>query len=408
MYPQKFSAADQVDMTFFFILGISIVVLILITLTMLFFLYKYHRTRHPVAADIEGNVVVEIIWTIVPAIIFAAMFYYGWTSYKSLRTVPQDAIEINVKSRMWSWRFEYPNGKASSELFVPLNQAVKLNLTSSDVIHSFYVPAFRIKVDAVPGMDTYTWLKSDKTGTFDIYCAEYCGLKHADMITTVTIMEENEFAQWYEGGDAKIAGANAKPVFEKHGCLDCHTLNGEELVGPSFKDIFERKTLIVENDKEMEIIADRAYLKESILNPEAKIVKDFDPMMPPYEGELPEADLNIMLDYYEKGNAKPKLNGREILETEGCMDCHSTDGEIIAGPSFKDIINRKTAVIEDGEEKEVYANKSYIIESIMDPEKKMVKDYDPMMPPYEYLTSDQISAIVEYFESISEESLKKK
>lgn len=405
MYPQSFSAAEKVDFAFYYIFGLSILVLVLITIVMIYFVIRYNKNRHPEAAQIHGSLIAELIWTIIPSILIFGMFYYGWTSYTALRTVPKGAMEINVKSRMWSWKFEYPNGKSSNKLYIPINKAVKLNITASDVIHSFYVPAFRIKIDAVPGMTTYTWLESDHTGTYDIFCAEYCGLKHSDMLSTVTIMEQEEYDLWYSSGKEPSTTNSAEVILENYGCLDCHSTDGEELVGPTFKDIFNRKTVILKNGEEITIITDRDYLRRAILDPEIEMVKDYEPMMPPFEGEIAKDELEIILDYFENPNTKSILDGRQIIEEEGCMDCHSTDGSIIAGPSFKNIINRKTVVIENYKEKEIHANKSYIIESIVDPEQKIVKDFDSMMSPYDTLTSEQIDAIVKYFESISTEQL---
>jgi len=188
-----------VDFAFWYILGFSIFLLFGITVVMIYFVVKYRRSKNPVASDIRDNYTLEIIWTIIPTLIALSMFYVGWKSYIGLRTVPEDAMEIEVFGQMYSWIFVYDNDKETeNELVVPQGKAIKLNITSIDVLHSFYVPAFRIKVDAVNGMDTYTWFYADEIGEYDIQCTEYCGVDHSSMIGTLRIVPDDEFQVWIE------------------------------------------------------------------------------------------------------------------------------------------------------------------------------------------------------------------
>ena len=188
-----------VDFAFWYILGFSIFLLFGITVVMIYFVVKYRRSKNPVASDIRDNYTLEIIWTIIPTLIALSMFYVGWKSYIGLRTVPEDAMEIEVFGQMYSWIFVYDNDKETeNELVVPQCKAIKLNITSIDVLHSFYVPAFRIKVDAVNGMDTYTWFYADEIGEYDIQCTEYCGVDHSSMIGTLRIVPDDEFQVWIE------------------------------------------------------------------------------------------------------------------------------------------------------------------------------------------------------------------
>ncbi len=191
-----------VDQAFWYILGVSIVLLTGITAVMVYFVIRYRRSRNPVPSDIRDNYMLEIIWTIIPTLIALSMFWVGWKSYVGLREVPEDAIEIEVYAQMFSWVFVYDNDKESeNELVVPLGSSVKLNITSEDVLHSFYVPAFRIKVDAVRGMDTYAWFQADEVGEYDIQCTEYCGTDHYAMIGTLKIVDETEYEEWLETED---------------------------------------------------------------------------------------------------------------------------------------------------------------------------------------------------------------
>lgn len=188
-----------VDQAFWYILGISIFLLFGITAVMVYFVIRYRRSKNPVASDIRDNYLLEIIWTIVPTLIALSMFYIGWTSYIGLRTVPDDAIEIEVAGQMFSWLFIYENDKETeNELVVPLGEAIKLNITSLDVVHSLYIPAFRIKVDAVKGMETYAWFPADKLGEYDIQCTEYCGTSHSEMLAKLRIVPKEEYLEWLE------------------------------------------------------------------------------------------------------------------------------------------------------------------------------------------------------------------
>lgn len=200
MFSGASNIAAQVGNVFLFILGISVVLLILITFLMVYFVIKYNRKKNVTPANTKGNIPLEIIWSVVPAILVMAMFYYGWTSYKVMREVPKDAMEVKVTGVRWQWIFEYANGNIADELRVPLGKSVKLVLSSppNDVIHSFYVPAFRIKEDVVPGMTTYLWFNPTELGEYDVFCAEYCGVDHSKMLSKVMVMPEAEFQRWYE------------------------------------------------------------------------------------------------------------------------------------------------------------------------------------------------------------------
>lgn len=188
---------QAVDQVFWYILGFSVVLLFGITAVMVYFVIRYRRSRHPQPSDIRDNYKLEIIWTVIPTLIALSMFYVGWTSYLGLRTVPEDAMEVQVEAQKFSWLFIYDNDKESeNELVVPKGRAIKLNIVSVDVLHSFFLPAFRVKVDAVKGMPTYAWFFADELGEYDIQCTEYCGVDHSAMVAKLRIVSPEEFESW--------------------------------------------------------------------------------------------------------------------------------------------------------------------------------------------------------------------
>lgn len=196
MYPKTSDITKSVDMTFIYIVGISVVILLGVMAAMIFFVIKYNRKKNTVAKDIEGNFWLEVTWITIPTLLALSMFYVGFSSFKLLRTIPPNAMNIGVKGQMWKWTFIYNNNKTSDTLYVPLNQPIKLNLSSIDVTHSFYIPAYRVKEDAIPGIKTYLAFTPDKLGSYQVECAEYCGLKHSYMLTSVKVVPENEFNTW--------------------------------------------------------------------------------------------------------------------------------------------------------------------------------------------------------------------
>jgi cytochrome c oxidase subunit 2 len=191
-----------VDRSFYFIIGFSFVFLFAITLVMIYFVIRYRRSRHPVPSDIRGNWKLEVAWIFIPTLIALAMFVSGWQAYTGLRNVPEGALEVDVIAQSFSWIFIYPTGKETeNELQVPVNTPVKLNITSMDVIHSLYIPAFRVKVDAVKGLTTYAWFRPETTGEYYLQCTEFCGVGHADMTGVVRVVSQEAFDEWVEEDD---------------------------------------------------------------------------------------------------------------------------------------------------------------------------------------------------------------
>ncbi len=191
------SIAEQVDATFMLIVGISALLLLIITFLMVYFVIRYNRKRNAKASNITGNTTLEVIWTIVPTVIVVVMFFSGYSGFKNMRDVPEDAMVIKVTGRMWAWSYDYANGLKSDTLYVPLGKPIKMEIYSLDVNHSFYIPAFRVKEDAIPGRKNYLWFQPTEPGTYEVLCAEYCGLRHSYMYSKLVVMPENEFYEWY-------------------------------------------------------------------------------------------------------------------------------------------------------------------------------------------------------------------
>ena len=288
------NTASKVDSAFLFIVCSSVVLLVLVTFFMVFFVIRYSRKRHPHAEQIEGNVLLEIIWTVVPTLLVLVMFYVGWSNFSYIRNEPDNAMLVKLTGMQWSWQFEYKNGKQSDVLNVPLGKPVKLILTSADVIHSLYIPAFRIKEDAVPGLKTHLWFKANELGSYDIFCTEYCGTGHSHMRSKVVVMADNEFDKWYEAAEAGGEKDIGLKLLQSKGCLGCHTTDGTKKIGPTFKGIFGRNETVTTDGKEHEIVVDEAFLRKAVLQPGADLVKGYPNIMPklPVTGE--ELDAIIL------------------------------------------------------------------------------------------------------------------
>jgi len=292
-------SGEVVNQVFFYILAITVFLLALITFLMVYFVIRYHRKRSPQPAEIKENTWLEIIWTVVPTLLVLTMFYYGLTGFNFLKRAPQDAMKVKVIARQWSWLFEYENGLRSTELKVPVGKPIKLLLTSQDVIHSFYAPAFRIKQDVVPGMVNSLWFQSTEVGEFDVLCSQYCGLQHAKMLTKIMVLPEEEFKKWYQTGkemEAKLPPSGIQ-LFQERGCKACHTIDGTPGLGPTLKGLFGKTVTVLTDGKERKLVADEAYLRKSILEPNVDIVKGFPPIMPPLKGLLTDQEIDALVSY---------------------------------------------------------------------------------------------------------------
>lgn len=289
--------AEGVDLSMLIITGISLFFLIGITIVMIYFVFRYNKKRNAKATNISHNNTLEIIWTAVPTVLVLVMFYYGWMGYKPMRNSPDHSMEITAYGQMWQFSYEYPGGKTSDTLVVPVDLPVKLNLVSRDVLHSFYVPAFRIKEDLVPGKNNFVWFEPTMEGEFQVLCAEYCGLLHSKMLSTVKVVSKKEYADWVAKNIVTEEAAGLV-LMKKHACFSCHTQDGTRLVGPSFKGIYGKKEKVVTNGQVREIEIDDEYIKRSIYQPNADVVETYTQgLMISYEKLITPEEVNEIIEY---------------------------------------------------------------------------------------------------------------
>lgn len=308
--PSNFVASFNI--AFYFIVAISLVFIIGLTILMLYFVYRYNKKRHAEAVQITGNTKLEIVWTVIPILLTLVMFHYGWTGWKPMNKAPDDAMVVTSTARMWNFSFRYENGKESPDLVVPVNKPVKINLVSIDVLHSLFVPAFRIKSDMVPGMEKMMWFLPQREGDYDLYCAEYCGLQHSAMSANVKVLSEADFLAWYADtaevagvSDESVAGSAGLEILRAQGCNACHSSDGSRIVGPSYLNLFGEQQIVVREGKEVTVTIDEEYIRRAIYDPDVEITKGFPRgLMQSYEGIISEEDLVKIIEYLKTLNEK--------------------------------------------------------------------------------------------------------
>jgi len=301
MYSGASNFAHGVDLAFYIILSICLFFLVGITTVMIYFVFKYNKKRHPKSVDVKDNHILEIVWTVIPTMLVMVMFYYGWIGYRPMRTVPDNAISIKATARMWSWMFEYPNGRSSNVLIVPVNKPIQLDLNSEDVIHGLFIPSFRIKEDVVPNRKNFMWFIPEREGSFDIFCSEYCGVQHSYMLSKVQVKSVDDFIKWYNspGNEQQSLEPLGLQIIKKNGCTACHSLDGSKIVGPTFKGLYGKSEDVVTDGKTHKITVNEAYIKRSIYEPAADVVVDFNPVMPDYKGKVNDTDIQEIIKYLQ-------------------------------------------------------------------------------------------------------------
>lgn len=293
------TTTDAVDPVFKFIIWSSVLLLGGITAMVIWFSFRYRRSRAPEPTSlVESNIWLEVVWIVLPSILVMAMFYYGWAGYLTLRAVPDGALPVKATARVWSWNFTYSNGKASPKLVVPVGRPVAVDLVSSDILHGFFIPAFRVKRDVVPGMKNHVWFVAEKAGSYDLFCSQYCGKGHSAMITTVEALPIAEFTEWlnHDAEEKEAGKPDGERIAREKGCLACHSLDGSRGAGPTFKGIYQRQTTVLVNGQKQVITADDAYLRESIIMPNARIVEGFQPIMPKIS-DLKESEVDALIEF---------------------------------------------------------------------------------------------------------------
>ena len=287
----------QVDALYFYLSGVTLFFSLLISAVLIFFVIRYRRrTPWEIPRPVAGSHKLETVWTVIPFLIAMTMFAWGARVYFNQYKTPADAVEIYVVGKQWMWKLQHATGQREiNELHIPVGRKIKLIMTSEDVIHDFFVPAFRTKADVVPGKYTTLWFEATTPGTYHLFCAEYCGMNHSGMTGSVIVMEPREFDNWLSGNTGSMTPATAgQQLFQTLGCVSCHGANGEGGRGPTLAGIFGKMTQLQSGES---VRVDEVYVRESILNPQAKIVAGFGPIMPTFQGQISEDQLLQLVAY---------------------------------------------------------------------------------------------------------------
>ena len=418
---QASEIAPKIDWLNNLITDLSVLFTVVIVGVMIYFAFKYKKTpEHQKGFESPTDShFLEWTWTVVPTIISCYILYYGVVYYRDLRKVGDNPIEINGVGKQWAWDFEYNTGKkTTNEITIPVNKPVKFILTSKDVLHSFFIPAMRVKSDVVPNHYTYVTFTPIKTGKYYTFCTEYCGKDHSAMLAKLNVVSQAEYDRWVNDlSESKLAGKldlgelGAK-LYEEKQCKSCHSLDGTRLVGPSYLKLFGKEEEMEDGTK---LVADENYLKTAILNPNSQIVKSYPKnIMPAYEGQLSEREITALITFIKEqdGTQKavavtqevavdpstltPVQRGEALAKSQTCTACHSIDGSKLVGPTWKGLYGRQ-GELATGEK--YTADDAYIKDSIKNPNAKIVKDYAPAMPAFN-LTDEQTSDLIEYMKTL--------
>jgi cytochrome c oxidase subunit 2 len=297
LLPEQASTfAWDVDALYFFIFAVCAFFALAVAVSVIYFGLRYRRAHDgEIGARIEGNLPLELLWSIIPTMIAMVMFGWGASSYYHMRTPPAEALNIYAVGKQWMWKFQHLEGQREiNELHIPLGRPVKVTITSEDTLHSLYFPAFRTKMDAIPGRYTQLWFEASKVGTYHIFCAEYCGTKHSGMIGWVQVMEPADYQAWLSGGTAEgTLAERGERLFSELACNTCHLDSGKGR-GPSLQNIFGKPVELADGTTHM---VDEGYLRESIINSQARIVKGYQPLMPAFQGLVSEDNLVALVEY---------------------------------------------------------------------------------------------------------------
>lgn len=294
--PSASTISTEMDLLYLFIVAVCAFFTVLVAALIVFFTLKYRR-RHPdeIGADIHGSLSLELIWTFIPFVLSMVMFAWGASLFFKLASPPANAMDIFVVGKQWMWKVQHPEGvREINELHIPVGRPIRVTLGSEDVIHDYFIPAFRVKMDAVPGKLTTMWFEATKVGTYHIFCAEYCGTKHSGMIGQVIVMSPQDYEAWLAGGRSTgTAVQNGERLFTDLACITCHKDDASGR-GPSLLGVFGSQVDLVDGRR---VVADENYLRESIMNSQAKVVKGYQGIMPAFQGMVSEENLMQLIAY---------------------------------------------------------------------------------------------------------------
>lgn len=296
MPEQASTMAPEVDALFFTLVALSVFFAGLIFILILVFAIRFHRrSEDEQPRPILGDIRLELTWSLIPAVLALGVFVWSTVLFFKIQTPPKDALEVYVVAKQWMWKLQHPSGKREiNSLHIPVDQPVRLTMTSEDVIHDFFVPAFRVKMDVLPGKYTSMWFEASKPGTYHLFCAEYCGTEHSKMIGSVIAMEPADYEAWLEGGQRGETMAQAgERLFQLYACHTCHKPNSGGR-GPVLNGLYGSRVSLQSGAK---VTADEAYLRESIVNPNAKMLVGYKPLMPTFAGQIGEEGILQLIAY---------------------------------------------------------------------------------------------------------------
>jgi cytochrome c oxidase subunit 2 len=297
--------AGKVDLLFLFICAVVVFFSTLIAVLVSVFAVRYRRSSHRRATPIEGSLALEIGWTVIPLGIAMTIFVWGAVLFFAMNRPPAQAMEIYGVGKQWMWKFEHMDGQREiNELHVPVGRDVKVILASQDVVHSFFVPAFRVKMDVIPGRYTVAWFRATKPGRYHLFCSQYCGTMHSGMVGEVVVMEPADYEMWLAGGPTEGSLAqNGEKLFQQLACNTCHRSDAAAR-GPNLAGVFGSTVTLNDGRK---VTADENYIRESILNPQAKVVQGFQPIMPTFQGQVSEEGLLQLVEYVKSLKSVPAM-----------------------------------------------------------------------------------------------------
>ena len=299
---QASSLAGDVDALFNFILYTSVVLFATVIGSMIYLALRYRRrSQADCPSPFRENKWLELSWIVIPTVLVTIVFTWGFKVFIRLNVAPPNSYEVTVRASKWSWLFEYPNGARSNTLHVPVRRPVKLRMSSSDVIHSLYVPAFRIKMDVLPRRYTYAWFEATRQDTFPLMCTEYCGQQHSTMLANVVVLSQDEFNAWLQSAvidESMPPSARGELLFVQQGCQACHSVDGTPGVGPSLLGIAMSERVFADGTR---TVADDNYLRDAILNPAAQVVQGYAPLMPgQYAATLTSEEIDALVAYLQE------------------------------------------------------------------------------------------------------------
>jgi cytochrome c oxidase subunit 2 len=301
---QASSVAASVDHLLYFLLAVAVFFSVGIFLTIFYFAIRYRRrSESELPAPVHGAMSLEILWSVIPFGLTMIMFAWGASVFFTISRPPDDAQQIYVIGKQWMWKIQHMEGQREiNELHIPVGQAVKLTMTSEDVIHDFFVPAFRTKADVLPGRYTTTWFKATKPGKYHLFCAQYCGTNHYAMVGWIYVMEPQDYQAWLSGGTTGSLASSGEKLFQDLACANCHHLTDPPGRGPNLRNLYGSQ---VELTGGGHVKADEEYIRESILNPSAKIVAGYQPIMPTFQGLVTEENVLQLIEYIKSLTQKP-------------------------------------------------------------------------------------------------------